>query len=185
MRISFSFYTQIARTSFGSAEKIFWLWTTKASSIAVYQTTVSLYMGALSSRAPPLLRIFCTLYFVLRKKHTPKGVLFLGAEKRIWTSGYIPATHDFQSCSLNHSDISAYPSAYLYYCIFLKNASVFHTLFEKINEKYYFLYFLPIFTLCNIPVVTIFFTPLFAFSYASLIKSPKNVFASHTRSQKK
>ena len=50
--------------------------------------------------------------------------------------GFRP-THDFQSCSLNHSDISAYfyrrslKSAYLYYTIFSKNASVFMVFSEK------------------------------------------------------
>ena len=48
--------------------------------------------------------------------------------------GFRP-THDFQSCSLNHSDISAsirlpVSEAFLYYMISQKNASVFDPFFQ-------------------------------------------------------
>ena len=53
-------------------------------------------------------------------------------------------THDFQSCSLNHSDISAFldrrffKSAYLYYTILKKNATVFAVLSKNSFKKFYF-----------------------------------------------
>ena len=58
-----------------------------------------------------------------KKEICPRTYLFFVAQRR----GFEPPdqfsqSHDFQSCSLNHSDISAYSalssSAYLYYCIF-------------------------------------------------------------------
>ncbi len=53
--------------------------------------------------------------------------------------GFRP-THDFQSCSLNHSDISAFyeaslAEAFLYYMISQKNASVFSLFFQFFLEN--------------------------------------------------
>ena len=63
------------------------------------------------------------LNLFLRKKNTPKkGVYFLAQRRGFEPPDQFSQSHDFQSCSLNHSDISAYSalssSAYLYYCIF-------------------------------------------------------------------
>lgn len=76
-----------------------------------------------------------------KKRDTPLRISFFVAQRRGFEPpvGFRP-THDFQSCSLNHSDISAYfllflKSAYLYYCIFRKNASVFITLSKKSSKK--------------------------------------------------
>ena len=90
-----------------------------------------------SSREPPIMREGLTLYPVTNKKHTRIGVFFVGAEKRIRTSGPVfpvtrfpivllkPLRHlckYFSSVLLN---------AYLYYCIFQKNASVFILVYKK------------------------------------------------------
>ena len=90
-----------------------------------------------SSREPPRMRNVLQTLLGHNEKHTHKGVCFSLAQRR----GFEPPvrfrrTHDFQSCSLNHSDISAFfrrflKSAYLYYFIFLKKASVFALLSKK------------------------------------------------------
>ena len=82
------------------------------------------------SREPPIRRKVLNLFSMPTKKAPAKGVLFVGAEKRIRTSGKLSTYTRFpivllkplrHLCKVRR----LFSNAYLYYCIFLKNASVF------------------------------------------------------------
>ena len=97
---------------------------------------------ALAKRLPPS----NPLQSVLNrpKKDTRVGVSFLAQRRGFEPPVRFRRTHDFQSCSLNHSDISAFldrrffKSAYLYYTILKKNATVFAVLSKNSFKKFYF-----------------------------------------------
>ena len=79
---------------------------------------------------------------LLRKKTPHKGVSFLAQRRGFEPPVRFRRTHDFQSCSLNHSDISAYRhfcQAPIYITVFFEKMQAFLIDFIKNLQKSSFL----------------------------------------------
>ena len=93
------------------------------------------YVRGRRSREPPTIRIFYNLFPYENKKHTRKGVFFVGAEKRIRTSGRVPPVTRFPIVllkPLRHLCInSTLSQAPIYITVFFRKMQAFFARFSK------------------------------------------------------
>ena len=88
------------------------------------------------SREPPINRCFLRLFSAPRKNAPVNGCVCVAQRRGFEPPVRFRRTHDFQSCSLNHSDISAFKLIYI--TVFFRKRQAFLSRFIKNLQKNYF-----------------------------------------------